>query len=79
MMDGIEESYTEGMRRRVRECQDAGYPFGQSGREITEWLSLLPAKVREAIFLILDGHYAQDHRAHLKGAQTARARRRGAA
>ena len=47
--------------------------------DVITWLAMRPLKVREAIFLILDGHECQDHRAHVKGAQTARARRKGAA
>jgi hypothetical protein len=74
----MEENYTERLRRRVQEFLDSGCQFGQSGHEISEWLAVYPVKVREAIFLILDGHHAQDHRAHLKGAETARARRKGA-
>jgi hypothetical protein len=78
-MDGIEESYTEALRRHVREFLEGGCQFGESGHQISEWLAVYPAKVREAIFLILDGHYHQDRQAHLKGARTARARRKGAA
>lgn len=76
----MEESYTELLRRKVDQFVRDRHPFGQEGNsEIIEWLSLLPVKVREAIFLIIDGHRHQEHRAHLKGAETARARRRGAA
>jgi hypothetical protein len=75
----MKENYTELLRRKVDQFTRDRHPFGQGQGEIIEWLSLLPVKVREAIFLILDGHHAQDHRAHLKGAETARARRKGAA
>ena len=68
----MDETPTEQLRRAVREFKG----FGQGDGEIVEFLILLPVKVREAIFLILDGHYAQDHRAHLKGAKTARERRK---
>ena len=75
----MEENYTERLRRKVDEFVRDRHPFGQGRGEIIEWMSLLPVKVREAIFLILDGHHAQKHRAHLKGAETAQARRKGAA
>jgi hypothetical protein len=70
-----DENQTERLRRKVQEFCAARHPFGQGHGDIVEWLSLLPVKVREAIFLVLDGHHAQDHRAHLKGARTARSRR----
>ena len=63
-----DETHTESLRRAVREFKG----FGQGESDIVEFLVLLPAKVREGIFLLLDGHYAQDHRAHLKGAKTRR-------
>lgn len=65
------ESATERLRRMVHEYRAAGDPFGQDN-DLVQWLSWHPVKVQEAIFLILDGHYRQDHRAHLKGARTAR-------
>ena len=75
----MHESSSERLRREVREFIDAGQPYqpyGDGPSEVIQWLAWRPVKVREAIFLILDGHDAQDHRAHLKGAETARARRK---
>ena len=71
----MDEGYTERLRRAVQEYIDQGRPMGVDNGAIG-WLSWHPVKVREAIFLILDGYLSQDHRAHVKGAQTARARKK---
>jgi hypothetical protein len=70
-----EESTVEHLRRAVQKYLDAR-DADLLRDDIVGWLSWYPAKVREAIYLIIDGHQRQDHRAHVKGAETARARRR---
>jgi len=71
--DFLDETWTERLRRRVQQFHNNRGPYGQAGNEVIEWLALLPVKVREAIFLILDGYHRQKHRAALKGARTRRA------
>jgi len=43
------------------------------------WLADLPDRLREAIFLVLDGYERQQERSLAKGVETRRARRKGAA
>ena len=73
MMDGIEETATEFLRRRVQEFHYARGPYGQD--KLVEWLAHHPAKVREAIFMIIDGNHLQNNRSR----QKAQARRKGSA
>jgi hypothetical protein len=71
-----EESVTEHLRREVQKYLDDPQEQDFLREDIAAWLCWYPAKVREAIYLIIDGHELQDHRAHVKGARTARARRK---
>ena len=72
------ESWAEHLRRRVDQLGPAT-PEDELGAPIVVWLRHLPFRLREAIFLLLDGHERQQDRSAAKGVATRRARRGGAA
>jgi hypothetical protein len=74
----MKETWTEGLRRLVDEA-GPHTPQEHLGAPIVIWLGHLPFRVREAIFLVCEGYERQQERSYAKGAETRRARRKGAA
>jgi hypothetical protein len=74
----MEETWAEGLRRRVDELGPAA-SMDELGAPIMIWLADLPDRLREAIFLVMDGYERQQERSLAKGVETRRARRKGAA
>ena len=68
------ETWAERLRRRVAEL-GPHTPQEDLGAPILIWLSNLPVRVREAVFLVLDGYERQQGRSSAKGVETRRARR----
>ena len=71
----MKETWTERLRRLVDADPGPGAPPEELGAPIVIWLSYLPTRVREAIFLVLDGYERQQDRSSAKGVETRRARR----
>jgi hypothetical protein len=68
------ETWVERLRRRVDEA-GPHTPQEDLGAPILIWLGHLPLRVREAIFLLLEGYDRQTERSYNKAAETRRARR----